>query len=397
MKILHIDETFHPNYGYHTAILAKYEALNPENDVTILTVDAKKLYPVYKEFNDYNYNLDDDKKYEKNNLRIIRVPVRFYLSNRAIYSNKIFKYIKEINPDIIYCHLVESYIAMKIILKNLHYPIIFDSHMLSMASKNPAKKLYNFAYRKIITKRIIKRKHLIIKTQNDDYVTNMLGIPKELTRFISFGTDLTLFNKNNDTRLMIRKKHEIDDSDFVVIYTGKLSEAKGGTFFANAVKRKIQLANNRNIVFMIVGNMPEKIDNIFSESENRIIKIPLQKYVNLNQFYQSADICIFPKQCSLSFYDAQACGLPVVSEDNNVNNDRLTFNNGKTFKSGDEQDFVEKIKYFGNLSKEEINNYSENAIKFVKDNYSYDKIVKLYDDLYKQQIMIYNDRKAGDK
>lgn len=49
MKILHIDETFHPSYGYQVNPLAKFQQ-HQGNEVYIATVDKEHLYPVYKEF-----------------------------------------------------------------------------------------------------------------------------------------------------------------------------------------------------------------------------------------------------------------------------------------------------------------------------------------------------------
>ena len=394
MIILHIDETFHPEYGYHTSILCKYQAKTLTNRVYILTVDEKHLYPVYKSFGDFSYDLNKDKIYEQDNLKIIRIPTIGYYSGRAIYRKKIFEEINRIKPDVIYCHLVESLIAIKLILKDINYPIFFDSHMLSMASKNPLKKIYNFLYRKIVTKRIIKKNYLVIKTQDDNYITDVLGIPENQTKFISFGTNTSLFKKNLEVKALMREKLGINQNDFVVIYTGKLNADKGGPFLADAIRKKI-LLKNKNIVFILVGYATEEIKRKFEKSQNRIIFIERQKYVDLNKYYQTADLSIFPKQCSLSFYDAQACGLPVVSEDNNVNIDRLKFDNGKTFRSGDASDFVKQIKYFGNCTDKELEFYSNNSINYILNNYSYDLIVKQYNEIIEKVINDFNEKKTN--
>ena len=87
-------------------------------------------------------------------------------------------------------HCVETLTAMRFILRRPKYPMMFDSHMLSMASGNRLAGLYEAAFRMIITPRIVKRRYDVIRTQDDDYVNARLGIPREQTPFISFGTDL---------------------------------------------------------------------------------------------------------------------------------------------------------------------------------------------------------------
>ena len=45
----------------------------------------------------------------------------------------------------------------------------------------------------------------------------------------------------------------------------------------------------------------------------------------------------------------QACGLPVVFENNNINIDRASHHNGMTFLAGDVDDFRKKILYFAEM------------------------------------------------
>ena len=91
MKILHIDETFHPSYGYQVNPLAKFQQ-HQGNEVYIATVDKEHLYPVYKEFGDSGETLDqEDKVYEDaTGVKIIRVKAKGYYFRRLVYTNEIF-------------------------------------------------------------------------------------------------------------------------------------------------------------------------------------------------------------------------------------------------------------------------------------------------------------------
>ena len=176
------------------------------------------------------------------------------------------------------------------------------------------------------------------------------------------------------------------------MYAGKLDEFKGGLFLADAIKGK--LSTEKNITFLIVGNVvavypdyKRQVEETLSKSENKIIRLPTQLYSSLNKFFQCADLAVFPKQCSLSFFDAQACGLPVVLEDgNSINVQRVQYNNGVLFKSGDITDFREKIAMFANLSDEKIQAMSESAVKFVVENYNYDNIANKYLEIITQIV-----------
>ena len=399
VKIVHVDETFHPSYGYHTNPLAKFQRMQG-HEVIIVSVDKKWMHPVYKAFGDSGATLDiEDEKYERNTgVRIKRVAAKGYIMKRLIYDRAVFDVVDNENPDIVYVHCVETLTAMRFMLHRGLYPMLFDSHMLSMASVNKFAKIYEYVYR-LIFARIIKHERFdVIRTQNDRYVMEHLGIPEEQAPFVSFGTDTELFKPSDIEQMKFREKHGISRDSFVIVYTGKLTPAKGAELLADAFLRRFKCA--REIVLLLVGNFPEgeygnSIKRSFENSPNRIIYFPAQAYQELAQFYQAADLSIFPKQCSLSFYDAQACGLPVLSEDNNVNVDRCSHGNGMNFFSGNIDDFRAKIEFMANMPEEEYLAMREAATRFVYEGYSYTKIADEYNIHINRAIERFASKKKG--
>lgn len=372
--------------------LAKFQQ-HQGNEVYIATVDKEHLYPVYKEFGDSGETLDqEDKVYEDaTGVKIIRVKAKGYYFRRLVYTNEIFKVVELVKPDVLFVHCVETITAMRFMLKGLKYPMMFDSHMLSMASQNKFAKLYEKLYAAIFGRKIRDKGYIVVRTQDDKYVNGKLGIPEAQTPFISFGTDTILFSPSIEVRNSFRKEHNISEDVFVVVYTGKLTEAKGGMLLAETFKEKF----SKEVILVCVGTPPnneygEKVRKILKESQNRVIMFPTQKYQELAKFYQMADLSVFPKQCSMSFYDAQACGLPVLSEDNNVNVDRCSYNNGFNFKAGSVEDFRTKIKEVSHMSAKELQTYRNNAKKFIDNGYSYEHIAKEYTRYLQVSINNYN-------
>lgn len=388
MKILHIDETFHPAFGYHANPLAKFQQ-KQGNEVYILTPTKEYLYPVYHEFGDYGEHLvEQDAAYEQSTgVKIIRIPAKGYFMKRLVYGKVLFKAVEKIGPDVVFIHCIETLTGMRFALRNSKYPMMFDSHMLSMASRNRLAKVYEAAFRTLITPKIIRRKYDVIRTQDDDYVNSHLGIPKEQTPFISFGTDTILFCPSEEVRKQFREEHGIGQNDFVVIYTGKLTDAKGGKLLAETFRKKFEIP----ITLACIGTPPEneygrEVKKLLDESENRIIMFPTQDYLDLAKFYQMADLSVFPKQCSMSFYDAQACGTPVLSEDNNVNVDRCSHGNGANFKAGSVDDFRAKIMKFASMDNDEYKKYREKSRSFIMSGYDYANIAREYTDYLRKAV-----------
>ena len=376
MKIVQIEDFFHPDAGYQVNILAKYFS-KKGHEVIIITAEMDKIPDELTSFFGKD-NIDEkDRDYEREfNVQIIRVPVKKYISGRVIYEKCIEKKVKELKPDVLYVHGNDTFIGIQYILKakKLSFPIVSDSHMLEMASKNKFSKFFRLYYKLFVTPKIIKYQIPIIRTQNDSYVEKCLGIPLEQAPWISYGSDMMLFHQDEKKRILFREQNNISKEDFVVVFAGKLIESKGAMLLAKTFVKRFN--TKKKVVLIAVGNTSgqygKMVEEEFANSENRVLRFPTQKYRELAIFYQASDLAVFAKQCSLSFYDVQACGLPVVSENNNINIDRCSHDNGLCFEMDSIESFREAIERFVNMSDMEFDKYKRNSISFVKNGYDYD-------------------------
>lgn len=393
MRIVHLEDFFHPDAGYQINILPKYQ-VEQGHDCIIVTSQMDHIPKALTEFFGAKDIPKKDREFEiRTGVKVIRLPIHGFISGRAVNKFGFSKVIDGLNPDIVYVHGNDTLTAIRFLVKikrqKLAYPIIMDSHMLEMASVNRFNNIFRALYRKVLAGIIIENSIPVIRTQDDDYVERHLGIPLEQCPWISVGSDTLLFHPNEKVRSQFRKEHKINIEDFVVIYAGKLDENKGGLLLAQAFKNKF--SNHKNVVLIVVGSTVGEygdfVEDELGKSENQIIRFPTQKYTDLAQFYQASDLSVFPRQCSLSFYDAQACGLPVVSENNNINIDRLTSNNGFSFKVGDVHDFREQITRCVEMPNEEYDQLRRNAHEFVKESYDYADVAQVYTDLIQHQLI----------
>lgn len=397
MHILHIEESFIPNLGYQTNLLTKFMAL-AGHKVTILSTNLDKIVENQKVYLSESIAQQEKELFHKYGVDIIRVPVNRLISNRCHWDKSVFKRITEINPDVIYLHNNDSLIAIQYFLKYLkkvNIPVVTDSHMLEVASKNKFAKYFRMFYRAFVTPILVRNQIPVIRVVDDAFINRAYNIPYEISPLMSFGSDIDLFHPNVIVKKEFREEHHIKENDFVVIYAGKLSEDKDGIFFAESIQKKI-VTQNRNVIFVIIGTTDgeygKKVEKIFSESENMIVRLPLQKYNKLSFFFQMADIAVIPSGTSLSFYDMQASGLPVIWSDIPVNVKRTKYNNGLIFSSKNSEDLRKSIIRCANMDKNELKTISENARNYILNNYSYksvtDKYLKvLEDELDKRKSM----------
>lgn len=396
MKIVQFEDFFHPQAGYNINIFSMYMA-KMGHEVVILTSDIDKSPGYLKSFFDCSDIEKKDREFElTNGVTIERLKTYFFYSGRSIVSLRIFKRILSYSPDIIYIHGNDTYVGMlsTLLYRFIKTPLIFDSSMVEMASTNKFNWLFRSFYKFFVAPVVRRHELKVIRTQDDDYVFKHLGIPLELAPFISLGVDSDKFKpskKPND--LLIRLNIKIDD--FVVVYAGKVDISKGAELLISTLTDKIKF--KKNIVFLIIGTVnsevKERFDNALKDSPNRIITLPTISYPELSDYYQISDLAIFPRQISLSFFNAQACGLPVIAESNNINNERLSHGNGYTFEYGNHKDLVMKIKQVIEFSDFEYNEMSKNAINYIQSGFDYNSLIHIYLRLFEDEISAFKLKK----
>lgn len=375
MRIVHIEDFFHPDAGYQVNILSRYQTA-AGHEVIILTSELEQMPEYLTNFFGREGIQERDRSFEEAvGARIIRLPLRAYISGRSIYTAKLDETIAALKPDVLYVHGNDTWVGMHILSHPKKYPcvIVSDSHMVDIASKNKLHGLFAWFYRTWITPKIRKNHIPVMRTADDNYIEHNFHIPLKDSPVVPLASNTMLFHADQAARQKFRAEHGISDNAFVVLYIGKLDENKGGLFLAETLKAA--LCGGREIIAVVVGSTVgdygKQVEEKFSASENRILRFPTQKYPDMPVFFQMADIGVLPHQCSLSLFDAEACGLPMVCEDNKLNQLRLSCGNGVCFQAGSVADFRQKILDMEKLSPEEYRQLQQNAVRYVQENFDY--------------------------
>lgn len=384
MRFVHVEDFLHPNAGYQVNLLSKLQA-QQGHEVIIVCAEMEKIPDYLTSFFGKEDIEKKDREFEENTgVKILRYPLYGFYSGRAIFKPGLHKFIKSLNPDVLFVHNDDTVKGMSLIwdYKRMNLPYVLDSHMLEMASKNKFSAYFRLFFRKFVTPHILKYEIPYVRVVDSDFVEKHYGIPLEKTTLLSFGTDTEFYCPNPQVKQSFRKELNLKEEDFVVIYAGKLDASKGGEFLATALKNKIEL-EKKNIKFIIIGTTPkdaygEAVEQLFLESENEIIRFPTQTYFDLAKFYQSADLALFPRQCSLSYFEVQSCGLPVLLEKNEINLERAADQKGMIFSEGNVDEFRKGIEKFGNMDEKTFDLYKHNARKNVVENFNFVPIAQKY-------------------
>ena len=395
MKIVHIEDFFHPDAGYQVNILAKY-LVKFGHEVVVITAEMEKLPDYLTRFFGRDHIEERDKEYEnKYGVKIIRLPIKRYVSGRVIFTKQLMQTLHELAPDVLFVHGNDTFSGMWAAWKRkkIGCPLIMDSHMVDMASENKFRKLFRFFYRRMITPIIKKEGITVIRTADDDYVEKRLGIPLSQAPLITFGSDTMLCHPDAAQKAKFREENGIASDAFVVLYAGKLDEFKGGKLLADLTCQKLD--TKREPVFVVVGNTVgdygAEVEARFAESPYRVLRFPTQKYCDLAGFFQAADLAVIPRQCSLSLYDMGACGLPVLAENNNINTERCSHGNGWTFEKENVEDFARRLSEIMNMDQTELEKVSRDATAYITEHYDYADKAREYE---KEILKAYERKKA---
>lgn len=391
LKVLHIEDRFHPELGYQLNFFSKYH--NPLIDMTILTSGSLSYW-----------NRDDgqdlsvvDEKFERaNHIKIVRLKSAFSRQRKAnLILLGLRKKIKEISPDIIYIHALETWTCLRIFLMPSiinKYIIYTDTHTLLNQFRGSAIENFHIMLLKhIIVKKINKRQIKVLYTveENRLIAENKYGISPGNIFPCPIGTDLSLYYYSEEMRVLLRKQFNIANNEAVIIYSGKINDFKKPHLIIDALKIiQDDLAGTVRII--MVGAADEKyLQKLLEENRsNEKIKLELIGSVpnaELYKYYSMADFAVFPKENSLSSLDVQACNLPLIMEKDITNTERLRFG-GVLYEKDNIHALAEKIRIF--IKDEALRKQMGSDGKaYVHEYYDYAEIVKnLEDQFFKDSL-----------
>lgn len=401
MKIVHVEDGFFPSAGYQLNFLAKWN-IRHGHEVVLVVGDNYAPWASVGFLSGSFERMDREYK-SQHGVKIIRVHSKGRISGREVLERQLFQIVDDEKPDVVMVHGFDTLTGLRFIWKlgKLNYPIISDSHMYPVASVNKFARLFRTYVRKFITPKIkrFSLKIAAVSPATKQFMMKSYRIPSELIPVIPFGTDTDLFKPDASQRRLTRTELGICQDDFVLIYTGKITEDKKVLLLAEAFANICKQKTSGNPVLILVGSGSgsyyEKVIHTLESVKEYVRHVPTQEVWNLPKFYQAADLAVWPGACSLSFFDAQACGLPVIAENIAGNDERLSHNNGWLFNPDSLSDLEDKIKEALRLSSEELKQKGYRGIEIAVKNQSYDKISREFEELMMQEIERF--RKGGRK
>ena len=391
-KVLRIINRF--NLGgptYNAAYLTKYL---PEEYETLLIGGDKE------ESEDSSQHILDELGIKPVIIPEMRRAIRF--GNDYAAYKKIKQIIEEFKPDIVHTHASKAGTLGRMAAFSCKVPAVvhtFHGHVFHSYFSKARTSVF-----KRIEKKLAEKSSAIVAIS--ELQKKELGEIHKITSsdkidVIPLGFDLDRFQTDLDQkRIQFREQYQVSDDEIAIGIIGRLVPIKNHTLFLKALKKVLD-STKRNVRAFIIGDGESKEDIIalaetlgieYSQSNIEFRKTPLTftSWIrNIDVVNAGMDIIALSslnEGTPVSLIEAQACNNPVVST--NVGGIENVVVNGKTGLlsqindiDGYAQNLLELVE---NDSKRQ--EMRQNGWDHVKNSFSYRRLVKDIDLLYKKLL-----------
>lgn len=341
----------------------------------------------------------------------LRKKLAFWLANdiEVFSSDKILRASEFKQADIVHCHNLHSYYfnlktlvkiaSLKPVVWTFHdmWPLTAHcAHSFNGNLKNsgfftcpsleifPPMAWHNEKYLENIKRKVYEKAKFHIVTPSN-WLKEKVGqtiLRDKPINLIYNGIDADIFSprpkEQSRQKLNLPKDKKIILS---VVKKGQNNPWKGADYISKIME---SFRKRNDILFVCVGG------NMDGRNE-KIINIPYTKdAANLADYYSSADILLYPSiadNCPLVVLEAMACGLPVVSFNTGGIPELVSHKiNGYIAEYKNSRDLTQGINWLLKLEDYNLKEVSTNSAKKVSEEFTLNKMVNNYIELYKLKI-----------
>ncbi len=208
-----------------------------------------------------------------------------------------------------------------------------------------------------------------------------IGIPNRKIQITPTGIALTAQTPEKD----IREIFEIDSNDKIVLFVGLHNKRKG----IDLIIKTANLLKNENVIFICVGDGPERINSMNLASnlglEKKILFVGNR--LDVHNFYNQADIFFLPSRgegLAGVLMEAMVYKVPIVSSNIAGTSDLIKhMENGFLCEIEDYRCYANSIKHL--LQDDKLRKkFQENGVKCIKEKFHWDKNIKNFERIYQK-------------
>ncbi len=319
---------------------------------------------------------------------------------------QILKILRREKPDIVHTHTAKAGTSARIVVilynllsgRNVKMAHTFHGHIFEGYFSRSKSFLFAFIERLLakVTDVIIA----ISESQKRELAEKYYIAPPDKLKTIGLGFDLKPFLRGKVLRGQYRKSIGIDDDTFLIGIIGRLAPIKSHIMFLKSAKIFIKLNPEIKVKFLIVGDgeLRNKLE-MYCETHGMSAYVRFCGWiVDVPSVYADLDILALTSQnegTPVSIIEAMASSVPVIATDAGGVLDLLGPKNGIPQSDGfavcergilcqknDALGFAKGLKFLVNAGNNEKKDLTENALRFVRDRFTEERLLNDMESLY---------------
>ena len=231
-------------------------------------------------------------------------------------SKGLYEKLKEITPDIIFVHGVQTFDTLDVLRYKKENPevrLFADQH--GDYYNMPVNTWKRYWYQRFVIGYIARKTARLVERfwgvtpWRVDYLLNVYKIPRNKVGLLVMGGDDSRidFSQKEEYRKQLCEKLNFSTDDFIIVTGGKIDRAKNFHLLAEAVKRLPSFCK-----LVIFGRPTEEMAPYFAQLSDKVQCVGWIPSDESYRYFLAADLGVFPGTHSVLWEQAVACGLPCI-------------------------------------------------------------------------------------
>ena len=297
---------------------------------------------------------------------------------RAVF--RLVKMLREWQPDIVHSHMIHANLLARIARIFYKIPVLIcTAHNIDEGGR-----WREIAYR--LTDFLADITTNVSQAAVERYIS-VGAVPKDKIRFMPNGIDTSKFKPDEMARKRLRNELGLDEC-FVWLAVGRFEEAKDYRNMLQAFSKVV--AKKSDVILLLVGqgSLMEEAQELADELDltDKVRFLGLRR--DVPDLMNAADAYVLSSAWEgmpMVLLEASACGLPIVATDVGGNSEVvLDGRTGYIVPSRNPEALALAMEKMMALSPEQRSEMGEAGRAHIEDNYSLDRVVSKWEELYKE-------------
>lgn len=339
LHLLHVTNYFMPELGYQEEYLVKYQA-RAGYSVSLVTSDF--AYPPQSDYRGLSEVYPNRRlpvgTTVQDGVEVVRLPTWLDLNMQVVFRG-LLRTIADRKPDVVVMHGLSRLATLQVAiwkgLRRKSFRLIVDDHTHFSAYQPKVYRRAYYATLRRLMPRLSRSVDAFIAIANEtaDFLAIHLGVDRESIQVVPLGIDTDMLRRTVEGRAQFRRALDIPENDFVTLYVGKLTHAKGIQEIYRGVRDLLRSDGRTHLVYVGSGASGADAAEVKKAASldgvnGRVHWAPHVPRADLAGVYSSGDVGVWPKQETIGALEAASCGLPLVLPDTPIGRDYAGAGNG---------------------------------------------------------------------